>query len=277
MAYLTENRATIRSHIGRLMFGNKFLTDVIASVGVNYVATLKARRFGLNHFTGGTMHVVTGAVAGAATYVSSSEPGSGNLFMNPVLTVMPAIADKIEVWPDDYNQDDINDAIDLAIMDVQTLGRTYVTAVPAINADGLSVTIPASWVKVARLVYEHGGYTRRLRPTVPSDRGLQDDVFFVENGKIVVRGGIPASATNIRIAGYTGLALPTNDTDPIAVRSDFIVYKAAAISIAHQMQGQLLDPEMSNNKFTVWTQQAQEVKRSLNSQYLSNTVLLEEV
>jgi hypothetical protein len=60
---------------------------------------------------------------------------------------------------------------------------------------------------VSRLTYEYGGYKFKLRPRDPRDRMPWDQVdqpetFDIEGSAIVVWGGIPTSATNLRLVGY---------------------------------------------------------------------------
>lgn len=279
--YIQETREKIREHIGRLVHGPRFLKDTLTAIGVTTVTAPKSARFGTDHFTGSVMYVIDGPVAGISAYVGANNPGLGQLVLSPVPAVMPSVGNKIEVWPEDTSPDDVNDAINLAILDVQHLAAQIAVQVsPTIDTARTRITIPSTWSMVARLTYEYGGIKYRLRPRDPRDVNPWDQdvpaTFDIEGQTIVVWGGIPNSATNVRLVGYATAALPVNDTDPVTVRSDFVVYKAASILMQNRMATQLLDPEGSGSRATFWAQQAESKKRELNIQAISNTVRIEE-
>jgi hypothetical protein len=232
------------------------------------------------------VYVVDGPVAGISTYVSSNAPGLGQLTLFPVPVVMPSVGNKVEIWPDELTPDEVNDAITMAILDVQHLAAAIaVQTSPTLSVDQKRITIPATWTMVARLFYEDGGLKYRLRPRDPRDPNPQDQdpplTFDIENDgdtkSIVVWGGVPTSATNVRLVGYAGASVPVADTDVAAVRSDFLVYKAASILSQNHMATQMLDPEGSGAKATFWAQQAEAKKREMNVQAMANTVRIEEV
>lgn len=282
MVYISESRATIRTHIGRLIFGSRFLTDTISAVGANTITLPKSSRFGIDHFTGGVAYVVDGPVAGASTYVAANAPGTGQLTLSPVPVVMPSVGNKVEVWPDETSPDEVNDAINLAILDAQHLAASIQVQVsPTIDTPRTRVTIPATWTMVARLRYDDGGITYRLRPRDPRDPNPWDQepptTFDIEGQAIVVWGGVPSSATNVRLVGYAPAQILANDTDLATVRSDFLVYKAASILVQNRMATPQLDPEGSGTRATFWAQQAEQKKREMNTQAMSNTVRIEEV
>jgi hypothetical protein len=286
MVYISESRSTIRTHIGRLMYGSRFLADTISAVGANTITLPKSSRFGVDHFTGSVAYVVDGPVAGTSAYVASNAPGTGQLTLSPVPVVMPSMGNKVEVWPDETTPDEVNDAINLAVEDVQHLAATVAVVVsPTLDSARKRITIPASWTMVARLTYEDGGIKYRFRPRDPRDPNPWDQdppfTFDIENDgvtrSIVVWGGVPTSATNLRLVGYAAPSLPTADTDAPVVRSDFVVYKAASILGQNRMATPLLDPEGSGNRATFWAQQAEQKKREMNAQAMSNTVRIEEV
>lgn len=282
MVYVSESRETVRQHIGRLMFGNRFLKGTVETVGVNTITALKARRFGADHFTGSVVYFIDGAAIGDATYVAENEPGTGEMVLLPVPAIMPGVGDKFEIWPEDTSVDDVNDAIDLAILDVQHLTSAITVQIaPTIDAERKRITIPAGWDKIARITYEYGGLKYKLRPRDPRDPNPWDQVwpetFDVEGQGVVVWGTIPTSATNIRLVGYKLPTLPTTDATTIPVRSDFVVYKAASILSQDNMATELLDPQGSQRRAVFWAQQAEQKKREMTGQYMSNTVRIEEV
>lgn len=279
--YIQENREQVREHIGRLMHGARFIKGTVASVGANYITVAKAARFGNDKFTGSVVYFLDGPAAGDITYVQSSEQGTGKLTLLPVPAVMPVVGNKVEVWPEETSIEDVNDAINLAILDVQHLAATIaVLSAPTIDGERKRVTIPATWTLVARLTYEYGGLKYKLRPRDPRDRMPWDqsypETFDIEGSGLVVWGGIPSSATNVRLVGYARPEKPTNDSTPIPIRSDFLVYKAASILSQDSMAGDLLDPERSQSRAVFWAQQAEQKKREMNGQVLSNTVRIEE-
>jgi hypothetical protein len=266
MTYIQESRETVRAHIGRLMFGSKFLKDTISAVGANYVTAPKSSRFGVDHFTGGVLYVVDGPVAGT---------------LAPVPAVMPSIGNKIEVWPEEITPEEVNDAINLAILDVQHLAASVVVLTsPTFDSTRKRVTIPANWSMVARLTYEDGGLKYRLRPRDPRDPNPWDQLppttFDIEGQGLVVWGAVPTSATNVRLVGYAMPTLPALDSDTISIRSDFVVYKAASILVQSRIATPTLDPEGSGQRATFWAQQAEQKKREMNGQAMSNTVRIEE-
>jgi hypothetical protein len=228
MVYIAETREKVRERIGRLIYGPRFLKDVVASVGANYVTALKASRFPTDHYSGDVFYVVDGPSLGTTTYVSSSEPATAKLFLSPVPALMPSVGNKIEVWPGETTPDDVNGAIDLALLEVQHL--TAVIAVqtsPTIDSAGQADHHPRH--------LEHGrapdlrgrGVKYMLRPRdprdqMPWDQSLPDHLRHRgPNRQIVVFGTIPATATNVRLVGYAMPALPTADTDLLTLRSDY--------------------------------------------------------
>lgn len=281
MAYIAENRAQIREHIGRLMHGPNYLSTVVATVGANYVTALKAARFGTDHYSGDAISFIDGPAIGTTTYISASEPGTGKLTMLPVPSVMPVVGNKFEVWPEDTDIDSVNDAINMAILDVQHLAMQATVLVgPTFDGERKRVTIPENWNMISRLTYEYGGFKYKLRPRDPRDPmpwdQLEPQTFDVEGNGIVIWASVPSSATNVRLIGYATPSLLTDDTTTVPIRSDFLVYKAASILSQDSMAGELLDPEGSARRATFWAQQAEAKKREMNMQVLSNTTRLEE-
>jgi hypothetical protein len=283
MAFVAETQAKIRERIGRLMYGPRYLKDTVATVGSTYVTTLKATRFSADHFSGAVLYVVNGAAAGSSTYVSTSEPGSGKLTLSPVPLVMPSVGDQIEVWPNETTPEDVNESIALAMLDVQNISAAItVLTSPTIDTARKRVTIPATWSMVARLSFEYGGLKYVLRPRDPRDPQPWDQewptTFDIEatNRQIVILGGIPATATNVRLVGYALPTLPAADTDTVPMRSDFLTYKAAAILLQNRMATSELDPEGSGSKVQFWTTQAEAIKRQMQGQAMSNTARIEE-
>jgi hypothetical protein len=281
VGYIQENRAQIREHIGRLMHGSRYLKDVVSAVGANTVSAVKAQRFGSDHYTGAAATFLDGPAAGVTTYVGASAAGTGALTLNPVPAAMPNVGDTFEVWPSDTSIDDVNDAINLAILDVQHLAASIAVLVgPTIDAERKRITVPSSWTMVSRLTYEYGGFKYKLRPRDPRDPMPWDQIepvtFDIEGQAIVVWGTVPASATNLRLVGYAVAQKLADDTTPATVRSDFLVYKAAAILSQDHMAGELLDPEGSQRRAVFWSQQAEAKKREMNTQVLANTARLEE-
>lgn len=282
MVYISESRSTVRTHIGRLMHGSRFLADTISAVGANTITLPKSSRFGVDHFSGSVLYVVDGPVAGTSTYVAANAPGTGQLTLSPVPGVMPSVGNKVEVWPDEMSPEEVNDAINLAILDVQHLAASYALQTsPTLDLARKRITIPATWTMVARLTYEDGGLKYRLRPRDPRDPNPWDQeppqTFDLEGQTVLLWGGVPSSATNVRLIGYAMPTLPTADTDLIGVRSDFVVYKAASILVQDRMATPTLDPAGSGSKATFWAQQAEAKKREMNTQAMSNTVRIEEV
>lgn len=279
--YVQENRAQIRAHIGRLMHGPRFLKDVVAVVGANYVDAIKATRFGTDHYSGAAISFIDGPALGLTTYVSTSEPGTGRLTMAPVPATLPLVGNTLEVWPEDTDIEAVNEAINMAILDVQHLAASAVVQTsPTIDAERKRITIPATWNMVSRLTYEYGGFKYKLRPRDPRDRmpwdQLEPETFDIEGSTILVWGSIPASATNLRLVGYASASLLANDVTTTPIRSDFLVYKAASILAQDTIAAELLDPEGSIRRATFWAQQAESKKREMNMQVLANTVRLEE-
>lgn len=282
MVYINETREVIRDHIGRLMYSNRYLKGTVETVGVNYITAVKARRFGADHFTGSVIYFIDGPAAGSDTYLSENEAGTGKLTMLPVPLIMPAVGNKFEVWPEDTTVDDVNDAINLAILDVQHLAsHIAVLQSPTIDLERKRVTIPATWDKVAYISYEYGGIKYHLRPRHsrdpnPWDQNYGPETFDIEGQGLVVHNGIPDSASNIRLIGYEMPEKMDSDADVATVRSDFIVYKAASILSQDNMAGELLDPQRTQNRAVFWAQQAEQKKRELSGQWIANTVRVEE-
>lgn len=279
MAYIQENRAQVREHIGRLVYGRQFLKGTITATTATSVTVPKAARFGNDHYSASVLYVLDGPALDTTTYIAASESGTGKLTLLPVPAVMPIVGNSVEVWPEDTTVEDVNDAINLAILDVQHLAVTAtVQTSPTFDSEHKRITIPPTWSMVARLTYEYGGYKFKLRPRDPRDRMPWDQVdqpetFDIEGSSIVIWGGVPTSATNVRLVGYAMPTLLTDDTTAIPIRSDFLVYKAASLA---QMAGVQDDPERSQTKAVFWAQQAEQKKREMNAQVMSNTVRLEE-
>jgi hypothetical protein len=284
MVYIAETREKVRERIGRLMYGAKFLKDVVASVGANYIAANKAARFRADHFSGHVLYVVDGLAVGTSTYISESESATAQLTLSPVPLVMPAPGDKIEVWPEETTPDDVNEAINLAILEVQHLTATPAVATsPTIDSARTRITIPATWSMISRLTYEYGGLKYRLRPRDPRDPRPEDQAwpltFDIEapNAQIHVYGGVPSSASNVRLVGYAMPSLPTSDADLLDLRSDYVVYKAASILAQSRMGSPEIDPQGHGGKATFWTGEADKKKREMVGQAMANTARIEEV
>ncbi len=263
------------------MFGNRFLKGTVETVGANYFTALKARRFGADHYTGSVVYFIDGPAAGDSTYAAENEAGTGKITLLPVPPIMPEVGNKFEIWPEDTTVDDVNDAINLAILDVQHLGSTVAVATPVWDADRKRAAIPATWDKVAYLSYDYGGYKYRLRPRHSRDmlpwEQYEPETFDLESGYVVVWASVPASATNVRLVGYALPTLLTSDVSTASVRSDFLVYKAASILSQDNMATDVLDPQGSQRRAVFWAQQAEQKKREMTTQVMANTVRVEEL
>jgi hypothetical protein len=281
MQFVQESLSTIRRRLGYLVYRDQFLYGAALATSANTITLQKAKRLSPAKLTGHVLYMLTGAAVGETVNVSTSAQGTGVVTVVPSFTVTPAIGDVAEIWPDGADPDQINQYINMAILDVQSLAsviaRETLTGAE-IASDRLSVTIPATWTKVARLTYKDAGGTRHtFRPRGPLDALDSDRVFDVQEQTLELKYAIPSDATVVQAIGYRPPALLTADADLAEVRSDFLMYKAASLLAASDAEGPQLDPEGHAAQALTWAREADRLRYTMSLQHLSNTALVDQV
>lgn len=271
--YAQESLGTIRRRIGKLVYRRRFITDTILAVTANTVTLAKVAPLAPRQIAGANLFVYDGPAAGSIFNVSAHTQGTGVTTVLPSFIVPPLVGNHVEVWPEaDIGPDDVNDAINLALLSVQGLVSVLTRAAPVLSTDRTSCTI-SGLNKIARLTYKMAGgerVTLRPRGTLDDPRGA--NTFWVANDTTLEWNvPVPTTATSVEVIGYRAPNLMSLDSDLAEVRSDFLVFKAASLLASSSVEGPALDPTANATRSSIWATEAQALRASLSVQHLANT------
>ena len=285
MQFRQDSRGTLRRKIGLLMRRNSFITGtVLASPAPSSTtfALTSAKMFGADHFKGNVIYAVSGTGAGQSAFCSASAIGTGVLTVSPALSPVFDSTTVVECWPDEITPDAVNNAINLALDDLEDILNVYVeTASPTLNTARDVVTIPTAYVKLCIVRYLDAGGTWRVYRYCHSPelfREEQGKGFTFMGRSVYLSQPIPSdiAGTDILITGYSLPAQLNADTDLAQCPAPFLVYKAAAL-LEQSLTGNVdIDSEGHASRGSQWLAQAQQLRPAMPYQhYLPNTIVLE--
>lgn len=266
-----DTRASIRRRIGRLMLGRDRFSYGPVTVATS--TTVNAQFLKLisdEALKGRNVLIVSGTGAGQAAFVTDSEQASGQITVSPAWTTTPDSSSIIEIWGDSLTPDDVNDAINLAIMDVSKIfGVKVSTTGSTFGNNRTNIALPSGFDWIYRVSYvESDGY-------MPVEFYTQGDPYqFVQRGGTVYLNGhtLPSAITEITVDGYRKPRLLRTDSDICDVPSAFVVYMASFMLEAGAAEGQQLDPEQHSGRAGNWLRQALMLRNELMTPWEPNTV-----
>lgn len=273
-----ETRAAIRRRIGYLLLGNEFVYGPLTAVTPNTATLPRAARFPANTFVGRVAHFLGN---GEALKVDASEEGTGMLTLVPAFTVEPAVGTYAEIWTEQYGPDQINEAINAALIDTSDMVpiRAY-AQLPDSALDGsrLTLTLPADWTHLSSIGWSLNGLSERA--TLVQNRSIFDPYALhpqvvVEGRSIVFNVAVPSSITELSVTGYRLPALLEVDTDLAEVRSDYIMYKAMSLLQMPELGTVSNDPDAHTQRSTGWLGHAENIRQRMKPRFDSNTVQLD--
>src|SRR6266542_758177 len=222
-----EALSVIRQRVGYLIHRDKFMFGTVAaspSPTSTTFALLKAARFSDGYFNGSTIYAVSGPGAGENHSVSGFARGTGIFTSAEAWAVTPTSSTQVEIWPEHFNVDQVNVAINQALLGVQDITnvRYNVDVSASLDATRRVVTLPADMVKIARVEWTIGtgvGSLARVARAASDRAELNVSwlnyttegipyysptylLFALENGLVYLSYPIEAAATNILAKGY---------------------------------------------------------------------------
>jgi hypothetical protein len=281
--YVQESLGAIRRRIGKMLYRRKFIQDTITAVGANTVTLPKAASLAGSSLTGGLLYIQDGPAAGLLSNVSQSEQGTGLVTVLPSFGIAPLVGNHVELWPrGDVGPDEVNEAINLAILDIQNLVSVLVRGTPVLASDRKSCTLPITSPalnKIARLSYKTADARRvSMRPRGGLDDPRGDETFWIANETTLEwNQAIPSDATDITVVGYRPPKMLTLDADLAEVRSDYLVYKAAHTLTAGAVESPALDQDGNAIHANIWGSESLKIRQALLLQHAANTRKLDDV
>jgi hypothetical protein len=271
-----ESLATLRRRVGYLMFGGKSeFQTATASAGTSSTVTLDfVKRFGPDALVGRTVYIVSGTGAGQRRAINDSDPTAGTLTVTPGWTTPPDGTSVCEVWPDYLAPEDVNAALNQAILRASDwLNTLVVQANPTLDATRKIITLPASWVKFVDVGYFYQGLWWEYLPQDFYDP-MRGRTFVLRSpGKVYLSEAIPSAVpgADIQIRGYALPAALASDADLAEVPAAFLVPYAAFLLDASEAAGPTLDPEQHSGRAANWLREALAVEGRMATRWLPNT------
>lgn len=278
-----ESKATIRRRIGYLRHREKFAYGAVLSATSTTFALEQTKPVPDDRYVGAVAHVVSGVGIGQRRLVADSVGGSGLCTISGTWAVTPDVTSIIEIWPEGDSPDNVDAAINQAILDVQDLSVVKSTTTnPTISVDRKTITVPAGWTHIIDVSWVNpDGVWGRARPVLnPSEFDALDQVqhgFAVVNNQIRLNIGVPAAVlgADLALRGYRGPAELTTDSQLCEVRSDFVVYKAATLLEAADVAAPANDPDNSNSRMANWRIEAATIRAQMFPAWEPSTVGLD--
>lgn len=280
--YVTETLATIRERVGLLMHVLIVGQLTAATASSFSMEQLKKYPNDAEPAVGKVAYIVDGTGAGQLRTVTATVGSTGTGSVSPNWTVTPDTTSIIEIWADDLTPEEVNNAINLAIVNAQELVLVPDRQNPA-SIDTTyyrELAAPSGFVYVYALRYkDSSGYWREYRPTDNGDGlsfGAGDRNFFVNGSTLVIRPDLSASVSlgDIWVLGYRRPALLVNDDDVSDVRTDFLVFKAATLLDEGRASGGEVDPNDHGGRAANWTREYLEIRTRMQTALEPNTVEL---
>jgi hypothetical protein len=279
LPYVQETRATVRRRIGRLL---KSLIYGTALSGTSSTVVLDAaKRYPDNAqmFVGSLAYIVSGTGVGQARVVESTVQATGAVTVTPDWATPPDATSVIEIWQT-FDPDEVNDAIDLAVLSAQELVWVSTRVNPTlISSDFKAVTLPSGLIAVTGFYYQ----TTTANVYKTYKLGQHSDYLTEHPATAVLQAGQlllnPALTADIAlgdqwITGYALPALPTSDSDTLKIRSDYLSLWAAAHIEASRAEGGQLDPEDHSSRASNWLRMAMALRISLGTQVDPDTQIV---
>jgi hypothetical protein len=251
-----DSRAVLRRRVGRLLLGrDKFGYGGVTAATVNSVSAKFARRYPDGTYKGRDVYIVSGHGHGQDAMVSNSFVGSGELQVSPGWQTVPDTSSVIEVWSDRVTPDDVNDALNLAIMDltqVAPVREDRLVQLAGLPTDRLSIPIPEDFTHV----FQIESLDSTLWSTWDRTKADPEQLYTMRNRRAYLPTALPSSVTELWIRGYRRPRRLLNDSDICEVTADYVVLMASFYLDASAAEGQALDPEQHAGRAGNWYRQA---------------------
>jgi len=219
------------------------------------------------HFVGQVAHIVSGTGAGQQRVVTAST-GSTGVCTTTAWTTTPDVTSVVEIWSRMLAPDQVNDALNLALLGVHDVVNVRVdqTVVYATDLDATRhtrFTLPSTFIKVIDVLVKTTAdmYTRYLPVEFGSQGRGHDFWFTVGPGRTVMLSHAPGSSDTILARGYRLPAEMTADADLCEVWPDYLVHQAGYLLEAADTGGTLIDPEQHAGRAANWMREAM-IRRS---------------
>ena len=275
----TRTRAQIRRSIASLMHREKFVWgSVLASPAptTTTFALNEAKRFPNDYLQGRNLYVVDGTQIGQSAVVSGSAVGTGVVTYAPATTLAIPAVSTVEIYPEDLYPDSINEAINIAILDVAEFVHVpYETTNPTLDSDRQFLTLPGDFTKVTDVRYLDDGDVRHVYQIVDEPHEMWDhnDAAFLSGSQLQLRPWIPASiaGASIILRGYRHPVLMTTDSDICEVNPAYLIFRAAGLLEQARVEGAGLDPEQHQVRANNWLAQALVLREALTISWRPGT------
>jgi hypothetical protein len=277
--YVKEDLQTIRRRTGLLM-GELTYGPVLSATSSTFVLDAIARYpDNAERMVGGIAYIVAGLGAGQSRVVTSTTQATKTATIQTNWTTTPDATSIIEIWQGDRDPQEVNNAINLAILDAQELVFIPDRQNPtAIDANFRELSLPTGFVYVYGFEYKDAGgnyreYHMQYDYTGLSD-GAGDRNMYLRGPVLVIRPVLSASIAlaDMWVLGYRRPSLLVNDTDVSDVRTDFLVFKAATLLEESKAGSTAVDPEDHGGRGSNWLREALDIRVRLQTALEPNTV-----
>lgn len=273
--FTRESLQTIRRRTGSLL--QAFSYGIISASSANSVTSSTIRSHPSNSLAGHWAAVTDGYSIYETKMINYNEQESGVIQVTPDWASPPGVGDYLEIWPPDLLPDQVNNAINLAILDAQSV--TFVPARetgPTLSSDRLEIDLSSSALtKVSGVQYKSatGVWTVYQHASHLDWMEEQRFAWTLLGSTIFLSPAIPTDilSADISISGYRGPALLVTDTGLAEVRSDFLTYFAASVCARIQSEEDGKQASAADR----WLQKAMDVKSQMDPSFAPNTYDIE--
>lgn len=259
--YIHETLRALRERVGRLTGFGHFDTALAGAAGT--VTLERAKAFVDDAWVGGLAYITDGVGFGQSRVVTDHVQSTGVLTISPNWTTTPTTTSRIEVWMKDLSPEIVNNALALALLQIQHMVpvkmRVNPAAFDATNLD--NVTLPSEIVKVYGFEYLTSArlwQTHKPVDSVADLRWMRERSFALTGNIMYLYPSVPSdrARTDLYVLGYRHPTTLMAAGELAEGPSAFLVYTAAALIESQKAGGQQIDPEQHSGRAANWLRMA---------------------
>ncbi len=276
MALVAGTRATVRRQVGRTLYPRlyEFLYGAVTAPTGTAFTLDSTKVIPDDSLVGRLAYYPSGTAAGQLRIITDNVQSTGVCTVSPAYSPAPTAGDVVEIWPDYVDPEAVNDHINLAIDRISEAVGIYVEETATVDADLITIDIPAGWTHVVGVRYQDGyGHWWDYFPTGdPWQDTLGPYTLSIRGQFVFLNNAIPDSTYPVYIRGYRAPVYLAADSDVPEVNPAYLVYMAAYSLSAGMSYGQALDPEQHSARATNWYNQAKDIELKSQTSWLPHTV-----
>jgi hypothetical protein len=264
-SWIQERVRTLRERVGRLTGLGHFDTATAGAAGT--FTCERAKAFADDSWVGYVVYITDGTGFGQSRVVTDHVQSTGVVTISPNWTTNPDTTSRMEVWAKDLSPEVVNNALSLALLQIQqsipVQVRLNPSALDTTNYDNM--TLPPEMVKVYGLMYLDSArvWVQHKMVNSPADLqwGAMDRACALFGNVLYVYPAIPSDRAigDLYVLGYRHPTTLMAAGELAEGPSAFIVYVASALLEGRLAEGTQNDPEAHSTRAANWLAMARSI------------------